>query len=270
MAIVTISRGSYVGGIAVAEKLAAELQHPCASREVVLEAAEDSGVDERDLLSTLREPPRFWEKTPGRIPAHLNLVRAALLKRAQGGDLVYHGYAGHFLLSGIGHVLRARIIAGPEKRIAALMDDFNMSHKEAAAHLRKLDAQLSKWTRFLYGVDWQDPSLYDVVVNLDDISVEGAVATRVEMTRLDDFQPTDASRKAFADLYLSSMVWAALTKDPRTRAANVRVSADDGSVLIMGVAPNTRVIGAIQEVAEKVEGVRALDNQVGVGAHWSW
>lgn len=270
MAIVTISRGSYTDGIAVAEQLARELGHPCVSREVVLEAAEDSGVEEHLLLSTLKEPPQFWEKTPGRIPAHLNLVRAALLRRAQAGELVYHGYAGHLLLSGIPHVLRVRIIAGPEKRIAALMADFNMSRKEAAAHLRKLDVQLSKWTQFLYGVHWQDPSLYDVVVNLDDISVDGAVRVLAQMTRLDDFQPTDISRKAFADLYLSSAVWAALTKDPRTRAANIRVGADDGTVFITGVAPNNRAVSAIQEVAEQVDGVRGLDNQVGVGSNWRW
>ena len=163
-----------------------ELGHPCISREVVLDAAEDSGVKERELQSTLEDPPRFWEKTPGRIPAHLNLVRAALLRRAQAGDLVYHGYAGHLLLSGISHVLRVRIIAGTELRIAALMEDYHMSRKEATAHLRKLDIQLIKWTRFLYGVEWQDPSLYDVVLNVDHIDVDGAV---------DDTRPDDPPRR---------------------------------------------------------------------------
>lgn len=270
MAIITISRGSYTEGIAVAEALASELGHPCISREVVLEAAEDSGVEAKVLVSTLEDPPRFWEKTPGRIPAHLNLVRAALLRRAQAGDLVYHGYAGHLLLSGIPHVLRVRVIAGPEKRIAALMRDFHMDRKQATTHLRKLDSQLAKWTRFLYGVDWQDASLYDVVLNLDHVSVEGAVAILAEMARSADFQPTDGSRKAFADLYLSSAVWAALTKDPRTRAANIRVGADEGTIFISGVAPNTRAADAVQEVAEQVEGVREVDNQVGVGRSWSW
>jgi cytidylate kinase len=270
MAIVTISRGSYIGGIAVAERLARLLGHPCVSREVVLDAAQDSGVDERELQSTLEEPPRFWQRTPGRIPAHLNLVRAALLRRAQAGDLVYHGYAGHLLLRDISHVLRVRIIAGPEARIEALMQDKNMSRKEAAAHLRKLDAQLMKWTRFLYGVDWQDPSLYDVVLNLDRLSVDGAAATLAAMTRLDDFQPTEESRKAYEDLYMSSVVWAALTKDERTRGANIRVGADAGNVLITGVAANVSVVNAIREVAERVEGVRQVDNQVGVGSNWSW
>jgi cytidylate kinase len=270
MAIVAISRGSYTGGIAVAEKLAKELGHPCASREVVLDAAQDSGVDERELQSTLEDPPRFWEKKPGRIPAHLNLVRAALLRRAQAGDLVYHGYAGHLLLSGISHVLRVRIIAGSEMRIAALMDDYHMTRKEATAHLKKLDIQLIKWTRFLYGVEWQDPSLYDVVLNLDHLDVDGAAATLAHMTRLDAFQPTDASHKAFNDLSLSSFVWAELTKDQRTRKANIRVGADAGAVFITGVAANARVVNAIQEVAAQVDGVTKVDSQVGVGNNWSW
>ncbi len=270
MAIVAISRGSYTGGIAVAENLARELDHPCVSREVVLEAALESGVDEQELRSTLEDPPRFWEKTPGRIPAHLNLVRAALLRRAQAGGLVYHGYAGHLLLGGIPHVLRVRIIAGADARIAALMEDFHMSRKEAAAHLRKLDSQLIKWTRFLYGVEWQDPSLYDVVLNLDDISVDGAVATLAQMTRLDDFQQTVASRKAFENLCLSSFVWEALTKDQRTRTANIRVGADAGTVLITGVAANGGVVSAIQEVAEQVDGAQKVNSQVGVGSNWSW
>ena len=127
MAIVTISRGSFTGGVAVAEALAVRLGVPCISREVVRDAAAASGVAELSLQATLEEPPRFWEKTPGLIPAHLNLVRTALLKRAHGGDLVYHGYAGHLLLSGISHVLRVRIIESDESRIEAAMRDKDMN-----------------------------------------------------------------------------------------------------------------------------------------------
>ncbi len=79
------------------------------------------------------------------------------------------------------------------------------------------------------------------------------MATLVQMTRLDDFQPTDVSRKAFADLYLEQHGWAALTKDRATRAANIRVSADDGRVLITGVAPNTRC-----HQRHRGSGIRAL------------
>ena len=129
---------------------------------------------EVSLQATLEEPPRFWQKTPGKIPAHLNLVRTALLKRAQGGDLVYHGYAGHLLLRGVPHVLRVRIIADDASRVAAARRDKGLTRSRRSSSSATLDVQLAKWTRFLYGVDWQDPSLYDVVLDLDRMSVEDA------------------------------------------------------------------------------------------------
>ena len=170
---------------------------PCISREVVRDAAQASGVAEGSLQATLEEPPRFWEKTPGRIPAHLNLVRTALLKRAHDGDFVYHGYAGHLLLSGISHVLRVRVIAGETYRVQTAMRDFDMNEKEAAQYVKTLNTQLRKWTKFLYGVDWQDPSLYDVVFRVDRVGVEGVADTIVRMTELPRFRPTEESRKAF-------------------------------------------------------------------------
>jgi osmotically-inducible protein OsmY len=270
MAIVTISRGSFSGGVAVAEAVAERLGVPCISREVVRDAAQASGVDEGALVATLEDPPRFWEKTPGRIPAHLNLVRTALLERARGGDFVYHGYAGHLLLSGISHVLRVRVIAGESYRVRAAMDDHGMDEKEAAKYVKTLNTQLMKWTRFLYGVDWQDPALYDVVLRVDRVGVEGAADTVVVMTRLAPFQPTAQSQKAFADLLLSSTVWSALTTDSRTRAANVRVAADGGDVLVTGSADNARALEAVVEVAAHVPGVTRVDSQVGVGGHWQW
>jgi cytidylate kinase len=270
MAVVTISRGSFSGGVAVAEAVAERLGVPCISREVVRDAAQASGIDEGSLMATLEEPPRFWEKSPGRIPAHLNLVRTALLKRADGGDFVYHGYAGHLLLSGISHVLRVRVIAGETYRVQTAMRDFEMTEKQAAQYVKTLNGQLRKWTKFLYGVDWQDPSLYDVVLRVDRVSIEGAADTIVRMTELGPFKPTDESRKAFDDLLLSSVVWSALTGDARTRAANVRVAADGSDVFITGSADNAKALVAIDEVAAGVPGVAHVDNEVGVGRHWQW
>jgi len=270
MAIVTISRGSFSGGVAVAEAVAERLGVPCISREVVRDAAQASGVAEGSLQATLEEPPRFWEKTPGKIPAHLNLVRTALLKRAHDGDFVYHGYAGHLLLSGISHVLRVRVIASEAYRVQTAMNDFDMSEKDAAQYVKTLNTQLRKWTKFLYGVDWQDPSLYDIVLRVDRVGVDGAADTIVRMTGLPSFQPTEESRKAFDDLLLSSEVWSALTGDPRTRSANVRVAADGSDVFVTGSADNAKALDAISEVAGAVPGVAHVDNEVGVGGHWQW
>jgi hypothetical protein len=270
MTIVTISRGSFSGGVAVARLVAERLRVPCISREQVRDAAHAADGAQESPGATLDEPPRFWQKTPGKLPAHLNRLRARMLEQAPAGEFVYHGQAGQLLLGGVDHVLRVRVDAGEEYRVQTAMADFGLSEDEARKYVRTLNAQLKKWTRFLYGVDWEDPLLYDIVLRVDRVGVEGSADTIVRVTGLPQFRPTDESRKAYDDLVLSTRVWESLSDDARTRSANVRVAADGGAVYVTGSADAGKVVAAIDEVAAAVPGVDGVTNEVTLGGHWQW
>ena len=216
MAIVTISRGTFSGGKALAERLAERLEYPCLSREEVLRnAAEEFGISQDGLSAAINEPPPFWQEVPGKRISYLKCVTAALVRHAGDGKLVYHGHAGHLLLSGISHVLRVRVIADMEFRIKAAMEQMNFGREDAALYIDKVDKERNRWTRFLYGMEWDDAALYDVVLNLQRLSVEGACETVVRMVELDDFESTPESQRALEDLALESTVWVALAKDER-------------------------------------------------------
>ena len=270
MAIITISRGTFSGGKAVAEILAHRLGYPCVSREIILDAAKQYGISEQKLTAAINEPPSFWQQVPEKRVAYLSFVTAALLERAKEGNLVYHGHAGHLLLSGISHTIRARVIADTEFRIKAAMEQRDLTREEAIVAIENVDKERVKWTRFLYGVEWQDPSLYDVVLNLEHITVLSAVETLARMTELADFKPSAASQKAFDNLLLSSRVWAELTRNEQTKRASVRVQADNGKVTIFGSAGNERALEAISKIAMAVEGVIDVRSDVGIGKDWYW
>ncbi len=270
MAIITISRGTFSGGKAVAEELSQKLGYQCVSKEIILDAAEEFGVPEDKLIAAMETPPKSWIESPEKKMAHLNYVRYALLKRAGENDLVYHGYAGHLLLGNIAHVLRVRVIADMEYRINAAIKKEYLTRKEAVAMINKLDKQSLNWTRFLYGVDWNDPFLYDVIINLDRMSIESAVDVIAQMAELDDFKPDEESRKALNNQVLSSMVWAALTKDSRTNTSSLNVVSENGVVTLSGTAGSDRALKAIEEVIRGIEGVKEVVNEIGVGADWQW
>jgi len=271
MAIISISRGTFSGGRILAERVADRLGYPCLGREeILLEAGKEYGISERELTEAVNQPPPFWQQVPGRRVAYLMCLTAALLKRAQGGNLVYHGHAGHFLLSGIAHVLRIRVIADMEYRIQAAMERMNLKRDEAIVYIERVDKERIKWTRFLYGIEWGDPSQYDVVLNLERMSIEGASLAIVSMTQLDDFKKTPQSQKVFEDLVVTSGVWAALVKDERTRAASVQVAANNGVVTITGKASAGKAVDAIPVVAGQVPGVKEVKNEVGIGSDWYW
>ncbi|HYL81819.1 MAG TPA: cytidylate kinase family protein [Candidatus Acidoferrum sp.] len=262
MSIIAISRGTFSGGEAVAKGVAARLGYRCVSREVMFEAAWGYGVPADDLMTAMEKPPPFWERLAGKRTAYLVCMRAALCEYARGGNLVYHGYLGHRHLPGIGHVLRVRVIADKEYRIRAAMAAQHLWRHEAIAYIEKVDKERRQWTRFLFDVDWDDPSLYDLVLNLERLSLATACDTVVHLAAQAEFQPTAASLKAMRDLALSSQVAAVLAQDPRTANASLEVVADDGIVTVTGTAQSPTVMEAVPLVARGVEGVKEVRGAV--------
>ncbi len=270
MAIITISRGTLSGAKSVAEQTAARLGYPCVSREVIVDAARECGIEEGKLVSIMDEPPPYWKEAPGKRVAYLNAIVAALLERVEGGNLVYHGHLAHLLLHGISHVLRVRIVANLEFRVRAMMDQEGLDREEAIAAIDKLDKHRARWAHFLYGVEWQDPSLFDVTFNLERMSVEGTVSAIVRLAESEDFRATPDSLKAHADLKLGSQVWTALIREERTKGSSLRVSANDGHVTVVGSVASARVLEAIPEVARRVPGVKEVHCEAGMGSDWFW
>jgi cytidylate kinase len=262
MPIVTVSRGTYSGGKELAECVAAELRAPCLSREILVQAAERFGVSERLLAEAMAKPPSVFERFSHQRDAYFAFVRAELLQHAAAGSLVYHGHAGHLLVADVANVIRVRIIAPMSFRVPAAMKQLGIDEKQAIAHIEKVDRQREKWTRFLYRVSWQDPSLYDLVLNLGHLDLPDACQIVVTMAKLKRFEWTAASRGAVADAALKSLVIAALAKDNVTRGSQLEVSAHAGVVSVLGTTTLLAVQQAVPHVVRAVPGVVELHCEV--------
>lgn len=262
MSIIAVSRGTFSGGEALAKGVAERLGYGCVSREVIHEAAERYGFAVEELVAAMDKRPPLWERLAGKRTAYLICMRAALCDRALKGQLVYHGYLGHLLLPGITHVLRVRVIADMEFRIRAAMQQQQLARKEAVAYIEKVDKERRQWTRFLFDVAWDDPNLYDIVLNLSHVSLAAACETVVRLAALSEFMPTSASMKAMQDLALGSRVAAACARDPRTRDTTLEVTADDGIVTVTGTTQSPVVVETVSLVARQVEGVRDVRAEV--------
>ena len=114
--------------------------------------------------------------------------------------MVYHGFAGHFFLKGISHVLKVRIIADMEERIRLIKDRNRVTTKEAIRYIEKLDTQRRKWSLDLYGIETSDPSLYDLVINVSQIPVEDAIQIICHKVVLKRFQTTPESQQKIEKL----------------------------------------------------------------------
>ena len=200
MAIITISRGSYYRGKEVAEKLAQRLGYNCISREILLEASEEYNIPEIKLIRAIKDAPTILEKLTRQKSKYLAYIRAALLKHVARDNVVYHGVFGHFFLQDIPHVLKVRIVADMDVRVADEVKREGISETKAREILMKDDEERRKWALYLYGADWWDATLYDLVIHLKTITVNNAVDLLSNMVQLPEFQTTPESQDAINNL----------------------------------------------------------------------
>jgi cytidylate kinase len=265
VAIITISRGSASGGLMLAQGLAEKMGYKLVSREDILQSASKYGVSAEKLQEALLKPPGFWERFQHERKRYLSFVQVALCEQAKNDRIIYHGSAGHILLRGISHVLCVRIIAPMQFRIRMLMERESLLREEAIRYIEKMDRQRKDWTLFLYGVDWLDPNLYDLTINLTTLDIEGAVDLVAAAAQRKVFQTTPESKKAMEDLYLASCVRSALAADHRTASAEVEVTADAGVIYLKGRIRPQSAIDAVLEITGRVKGVREV-NQEALGS----
>jgi cytidylate kinase len=259
MSVITISRGSFSGGKTLAECLSRRLGFRCIDRDVIVQRAAEYGASEIQLKDALEKPPGFLERFKHQRYRYLTLFQAALAEEVRTGRAIYHGLAGHLLLKGGHPILRTRIIAPLEVRVQMLQERLNYSRSRAIAYIQEVDDSRRKWTRFLYGVDWGDAALYDVVLNLEHITIEEAcrIIASIVVDRCYEFTPECQQR--MDDLAVSSRVRAALVIDAATADLEVEVVAHNGAVSVRGEVAAIAQVDEVRRVASGTTGVTSLD-----------
>ena len=201
MGIIIISRGSYSYGAAIAQKVAKTLNYDIISREKLIEtSAKEFNVPEVKLLHAMYDAPSFLERITHGRKKYVAYIKAALLDFLKKDNVIYHGFAGVFFVRDIPHILKVRITADMEKRVKLVMERDKVSEKEALRIIKKLDEERSKWSRYLYGIDIADPSLYDLVIHIgQSLNVDEAVSIICRTALLDTFKTSSETLKVIED-----------------------------------------------------------------------
>ena len=172
MSIITISRGTRSGGMDLADCLSKRLGYKQLSREeVIAESAKKYNIIENFLSDKLAKAPNLWQKFTNKHKRYMIFIQCALLDIIKDDNFIYHGYAGQLLLKGLPHVLKIRIEAPMEYRIKAVKSEFNYDDSQTIAYIQKVDQERERWVKMLYNENWHDPSIYDMCMNMQNMSM---------------------------------------------------------------------------------------------------
>ena len=242
MAVITIARGTLEFAVQLGSRLAEVLGCRVISREEVYEAAKAYGIEEAglgDMSFIDQRPPSFLNPLANKRSQYLACFQTALIDFVLEGDLVYVGHLAHLLLSSYRRVLRVRLAAPEGYRVEMLVRTRGMTEAQARAYVREIDERRLRWSQFLYGVDWREPELYDMVLNPDKLRLDTMTRGVATIAQSIEMQPTAYDREQLRSLRLKAVCKAALLRSARTRGLDVTLEADiaSGHVRVYGIAP---------------------------------
>ncbi|MGH7392602.1 MAG: cytidylate kinase family protein [Candidatus Rokuibacteriota bacterium] len=258
MAIVTISHQMGSSGPDVGMAVGQRLGYRYVDQELLQDAVRRYGLVEEKLSHLDESKPTLFERFDAETRHYITILQTTLLEFAEVDNVVLMGRGGQWLLRGIPHVLRVRVIAPFEHRVkqwirrTAEMTGETPNHRAATDFVRRDDGEKKGRMRYLYEVDVDDPGLYDLVVSTDKLPQDAVVDMIERAARHPALATTEAGRQVVTARALASRVQVALAMHPDTRRYRITVEALGGVVTLEGTAALDQAV----QVARDVPGVR--------------
>jgi cytidylate kinase len=268
MAIITISRGSCSGGARLADELHRTLSWKVLSQEDVSSAAARAyRMTEQELFRGLYLPANFFERFTHRKTRYLLATQATVTELLEDGNGIYHGLAGQFLFADLCNAFKVRIVAPMEYRVETAMRRFGLKKDEARRHIQDADEYRSRWGRQIFHADITDADLYDLVVNLEHVSIERAATMIAELMEGDDYQPTPQCIQDYQDFALERRVKAELFFNSPFTPEIAHVEVRNYEVTLSGDKAFAASEIGLVEFVSKIRGVEKVTTDHGtVGA----
>lgn len=265
MPVIALTQG--MGSLAqdIAEQLAQDLGIDVLQHDVAGHVAEKMNVS-KSLIS------RFRAGKAGPIE-RLRVDRDAIavytarevLDAAARGNVVIRGWGATVLLHPAQHVPCVRILRPFEQRVQWLMAQLDTDDIETAEEeIRRSDRANSTRMHAQFGVKWNDPVLFDMVLNTDRLSVDTCVHQIKGLLGRPEFAETEATRAQVQGLALSAHVRAALRDHADTEGVSVTIESSGGVVTLSGIVLDPTERAHAEQVTAAVPGVTGVDNRLRV------
>jgi hypothetical protein len=159
------------------------------------------------------------------------------------------------------------VTASVERRVQNLIER-GFTREGALKAIERSDHERSTFIKFAFGVDWENPGLYDVILNMDKLSVPLAVNTVVQMARSEEIKACSIdAMKSIEMMGLARRSEAALTEAGLTYGPTTSISVsvvEPGKIRLSGLAENQATKTRAESLLKALKDVGSIENQIRV------
>ena len=262
MNFITFTRKLGTGGSEIARRVADELHYSLYDTSIIENTARDMGFLS-DIKEVDEKVPSLFERLFTRRPQiHLGRLNSVIYELASRGNAVFLGRGSHILLRTFRCALHVRVTASPETRIENLVKR-GLQRDAAIRAIHRSDQERGGFTKFAFGVDWEDPELYDIVLNMDSLSVDLAVETALRMASNEEIKARSMdAMKSLEMMALTGRAEAALMEAGFSLVCASAVAP--GRVQLTGIVGSEPSRAKTEALLRGVKGIESIDNQLDI------
>ena len=204
--IITVARQAGAQGETVGRAVAERLGWAYVDREIITQAAAMAHVSEATIEQAERVPSlltrmmealgrypsgfELAEAIPGapHVPplsseAYRSFIEQVIRQLEETADAVVVGHASQAVLRGSPRAVHVFIVAPLAQRARLLAAEEGVDPEEAARRARSTDAERADFLQRYYGLRWDNPAVYDLVLNIGRLPVSAAAAVVEDTVR---------------------------------------------------------------------------------------
>jgi cytidylate kinase len=175
MSVITISRQMGTLGCQIAFTVADTLGYKLVWRELINEAARRTGTPEVALAAIDELGLLGICPTLKACRAYHQAVKEIMLELADQGNVVLLGRAGQVIIGKRPDTLHVRLVAPIAERITRIAQRMGTSEECARAQISASDRYRSTYLRRFYHINWDDPTLYHLIINTASFQIQQVV-----------------------------------------------------------------------------------------------
>jgi cytidylate kinase len=204
MPLITFTSNFGSGGMQIAEKVSKQLGIEYYDDRKLQERALSMGISNIKKERIVEGTPGFFDRLFTNKPAlYLDLLGAVVYDVAEKGEGVIVGHGAQFFLKDFNCAFHVMVHAPEATRVQWLAKQQNISEDTGRILVRKMDKRLKEFVQYNFDRDWNDPSGYDLVINLDKIGIGWAIKLITEFAKSDEVK--ECSMNALEEMELSSL-----------------------------------------------------------------
>ena len=265
MSVITVSRQLGSRGVEIAQEVASRFNYQYVDKEKIGIALADCGLPKIEIEKLDEKKPSFWDSWTMDRNKFFHHIKMIIYGFAQKNDVVIVGRGAQVLLKDLPGVLHVRVFAPFDLRIRRIMERQGVNEKQAFRLLRRSDEDSAGFIQTFFKVDWEDPSLYDLAINTQNISVDTAVMVILEAIQSPEIKEGEnKTERRLADLILYQKVESTLMGLLGMGFTYINIYVEEGVITLDGTVASGTDIANCERAVAGIEGVQRVNNHLSV------